>query len=64
MNYFNRENLAAYIVAIVVVMLLSFLATGGIVWVVCWAFHWTFRWSLVIAIWLLWLVARGVFNRG
>ena len=30
----KKENLAAYIVAIVVVMLLSFLVTGGIVWVV------------------------------
>lgn len=60
----KKDRLMAGIIALIVVHILSFLVTGGIVWVVCWAFHWTFRWSLVIAVWLLWLVAHGLFHKG
>ena len=42
---------------------LSFLFTGGLVYIVCWAFSLTFSWKIVFGIWALLALARTVFKQ-
>lgn len=45
-----------------VLIILSFFATAGIVWVACWAFGFTWSWKLSIAVWLIEALLRSIFK--
>lgn len=40
----------------------SFLATSGLIRIVCWAFSLAFSWKIVIGIWVILWILGGLFN--
>jgi len=54
----------------IIVAILFFMAIVAIgyglfsifIWVICWAFDWTFSWKYSFGIWIIWLVAGGLFK--
>lgn len=44
------------------ILLLSFLATAGITYVIFWCFGWEWNWLIALGIWLLMILIKNLFG--
>jgi hypothetical protein len=56
------EGLAA-LVAILIILIVSFLGTAFFVWVVTWAFSLEFSWKIAVGSWFLIGLANSIFSK-
>lgn len=53
----------AYIVITIIVIIISFFLTAGLVRLACWAFDFYFTWKLAAGVWaVIWLL-KSIFGR-
>lgn len=51
-----------YILTVIAILAFSFIATAGLIWLVCWAFAWTFTWKVAFGVWIVLILMRSVFK--
>lgn len=65
MNHLNKSGCAATIIAVALILVLSFFTTAGILRLICWAFKWTWwSWKISFGIWLGMALISSLFPRG
>lgn len=52
-----------YILVITATLGVSFMATGGLVWLICWAFSLTFSWKITLGVWVVWFILNQIFSK-
>lgn len=59
----NNNDAIIIVILFLAIIAASFLATAGVLWLICWAFHWTWcGWRVCFGIWLLLAVLSSVFK--
>ncbi len=53
-----------YFIIVLLVLVVSFLFTAGLYWVVAWAFDFAFSWKYALGIWVALFVIKSIFQRG
>lgn len=58
-----KQEVIIAIAATFIILLLSYFATAGIIWLMCWAFSWTWwSWKTCFGIWLLMFLLSSTFK--
>lgn len=52
------QEAIAQIIAVLIVLSVSFLGTAGVLWVICWCFGWGWSWQLSLGVWLILFIAK------
>lgn len=51
-----------FMVLALLILIISFSITSGMIWVVCWAFGLAFSWRLAVGIWVVLIILRSIFK--
>lgn len=58
-----KQGASVAIIFVILLLLLSYFATAGIIWLMCWAFSWTWwSWKACFGIWLLMFLLSSTFK--
>lgn len=55
-------KIAIYVLIVAMILAISYLATAGLVWLVCWAFKWPWSWKISLGVWALIYLVSSVFK--
>ncbi len=53
-----------YFIIFLLILVISFLFTAGLYWIVAWAFDFAFSWKYAIGIWVALFIIKSIFQRG
>lgn len=51
-----------FLLALILVLSISFCIISGTVWIICWCLGVAFTWKIALAIYLIWLIVGGKFS--
>lgn len=57
------KNVGIFIILLFVVCGISWIATVGIIKLICLCFDWFFSWRMATGIWLMMILISGIFTR-
>lgn len=58
-----KQGVSFAIIFVISLLLISFFATAGILWLICWALRWTWwSWKICFGIWLLMILLNSAFK--
>ena len=57
-----KEGCAVIIAIFLAILVLDFLCTAGLLWLICWAFKLAFSWKVVFGIWAIIAILQAIFK--
>ena len=59
----NKSGCLMYVLLAILVLVVDWIVSLGLVWLISWCFGWSFSWKVATGVWMVVLLLHGVFKR-
>ena len=58
----NKSGCLMYVLLAILVLVVNWIVSLGLVWLISWCFGWSFSWKVATGVWMVVLILHGAFK--